>query len=536
MSSTALPSIALQTKDTARRRFADLKEIAPHDVPALALDHPAVIEGRTLFPSRVFAASAVPRVLISGINHRKLGDRVTKGGWRGMPIFALTLEERATCPRTCHHWLTCYGAGMQYARRIEAGPELERVLERELDELQHCYPNGFVVRLHNLGDFYSPEYVVRWARWIEQYPALHVFGYTAHRDNEIAATVRIISELCWDRFAIRFSPAEAGEQRACTLWSMPDRQPRDGVICPAQTGKTACCGTCGLCWSPTAKGKTIYFIAHGARMQGKPAGQSMSNSISIKEFFATAGSRFTKQDAAIIGPALQELAASGQATDNSIVEIAHSSNSPLHAYFEWNNEKAAHQYRLGQAREIATSIRVRLISGAELPANERVTVRITSDIAPRPAPPATRSISANDGQGESAESHASEALTELELFTLRFQRYASIWPRFNEIFSPVFAAIVAAKRRHENPTAGPPQPAPLKIGELPAAKAKSSYLLTDIVERPSSLPPALHRRARDLAETRQQPLRVIDGKFQIGDEMFTAEQIMAMRPVETSNG
>jgi hypothetical protein len=44
---------------------------------------------------------------------------------------------------------------------MEAGPDLEWKLEREVAMLSIDYPN-FVVRLHGAGDFYSVAYVELW--------------------------------------------------------------------------------------------------------------------------------------------------------------------------------------------------------------------------------------------------------------------------------------------------------------------------------------------------------------------------------------
>jgi hypothetical protein len=57
-----------------------------------------------MFPSRVFDPDEVQRVLKDGHQSRKIGKFVTKGKMRGFPIFTLTLEERATCPRSCLAW------------------------------------------------------------------------------------------------------------------------------------------------------------------------------------------------------------------------------------------------------------------------------------------------------------------------------------------------------------------------------------------------------------------------------------------------
>jgi hypothetical protein len=75
--------------------------------------HPAYRTGRTIFSSRVFDADEVKRVLKDGHQSRKIGKTATKGHRRGWPIYTLTLEERATCPRTCAAWAFCYGNHMQ---------------------------------------------------------------------------------------------------------------------------------------------------------------------------------------------------------------------------------------------------------------------------------------------------------------------------------------------------------------------------------------------------------------------------------------
>lgn len=90
----------------AKRRFTEMPTLDPESVNGLAAGHPALTEGRTLFPTTVVAPADAARLLVSGVNSRKLGGEVTKGPWKAMPIYSLTLEERATCPRACHHWAT----------------------------------------------------------------------------------------------------------------------------------------------------------------------------------------------------------------------------------------------------------------------------------------------------------------------------------------------------------------------------------------------------------------------------------------------
>ncbi len=252
------------------RRF---QTVAPHGNRAsagLPDGHPALVEGRTLFPSTVVDATAAPRLLIGGENQAKIGRRILKGPWAGLRIYCLTLEERATCPRSCHLWSECYGNAMHLARRHRHGRALEQRLDTELWMRHAMHPDGIAVRLHVLGDFYSLEYVRRWAAWMHDLPLLHVFGFTAHpRDSEIGARVAALNERHPDRWAIRFSVARhtGAGMEAMTFWDdAPASDWHEGALmCPQQRGKTDACATCGLCWSESARQHAIGFNGHGKR-------------------------------------------------------------------------------------------------------------------------------------------------------------------------------------------------------------------------------------------------------------------------------
>lgn len=220
---------------------------------------PAARGGRTIFPSRVFDVDEVQRALKSGHQSRKIGAVVTKGPRKGWPVFTLTLEERATCPRNCLHWLDCYGNNMQAAERMVGGPELEASIETELGVLHAAHPDGFVVRLHVLGDFYSIAYVAFWRRMLKQFSALHLFGFTAHDPaSEIGRAISLMAvDYGWSRFAFRFSGAPHSVRAARVL--DPGVIDPDAIACPAQSGATDCCATCGLCWQSE---RSIAFGRH----------------------------------------------------------------------------------------------------------------------------------------------------------------------------------------------------------------------------------------------------------------------------------
>lgn len=226
-----------------------------------ALD-PAYRTGRTIFPSRVFDPHEVKRVLKDGHQSRKIGKTVAKGPRRGWPIYTLTLEERATCPRNCLAWAVCYGNNMQAAERIVAGPALEKAVWNELLALQFAHPGGFMVRLHVLGDFYSADYVRLWTRALQAFPALHVFGFTARLPgSEIGDLLWTLTEESWDRFAIRFSGLDSREKASNIQVDRGLNTPDSlkSIHCPAQTEKTECCATCALCWSTR---RSIMFGMH----------------------------------------------------------------------------------------------------------------------------------------------------------------------------------------------------------------------------------------------------------------------------------
>jgi hypothetical protein len=250
-------SKAAMTAGGPLRRFASIKP----DGGSLILgdQHPAVTEGRTIFPTTVNPVGhpKLQRLLKSGHNSRKIGAQVRKGHWRGFPIFTLTLQERATCPRTCEVWNSCYGNRMPYAQRIAHGPAFEAALWDELADKQREHPDGFVIRLHILGDFYSVDYAELWGEALESYPALHLFGYTAHTyAGPIGEVIAGLNGMHPDRCAFRFSGHDGPSYGSVVVGSA---DATEHLICPAQTGGTDCCATCALCWHST---RTIAFLRH----------------------------------------------------------------------------------------------------------------------------------------------------------------------------------------------------------------------------------------------------------------------------------
>ena len=245
----------------------------------------AIMAGKSVYHNRVKSVSdgmAKSETVIKKSTNVKLGKKVTRGKLSGFPIYTVTLQERATCPRSCIHWGDCYGNNMMFAVRYNADDDLIAAMESELETLQAKHPNGFLVRLHVLGDFFSIQYVAQWAKWLGMFPALHVYGYTANQfdapDNKERAIGQAILSLrmaCGIRFAVRFSGSysdsfsalSADDHRALQL--LDDKQAfKSPTQISKETGKLAKkgeetlvsdCGACGLCWQAS---KPVVFLTH----------------------------------------------------------------------------------------------------------------------------------------------------------------------------------------------------------------------------------------------------------------------------------
>lgn len=263
-------------------RFVNPPKHEPSDRESAALlaTHPAVVNGTTLFPTRVFDAHGRDNILIPGVNNAKLGSHVTRGAWAGMPIFSFALEERATCPRSCGNWDTCYGNALPMAVRFRYSPALMEALETDLKRRLSFNPKGIVVRLHTLGDFPGVDYLARWEGWMRNMPRLHVWGYTAHAPaTELGQRVGWLNELFPGRWVFRYSvppTALPGPLQATTTWDKPERHNHaaGGTICPAETGQVPACGKCGICWDPAHADRRITFLGHGMSKLGRKPGQT----------------------------------------------------------------------------------------------------------------------------------------------------------------------------------------------------------------------------------------------------------------------
>ncbi len=272
-----------ETSEAAHKRFR--KVIRAQDEPApaktapqhrhkykgnsrpitLADDDPAIVNAETKHTYLRRQPSETENVLKSGKHSRKLGSVVTVGKWEGFPIFTFSLEERITCPNTCQQWNNCYGNGISQPRawRYAHGSQLEEQLSRELQILSSdpATSNGFVIRIHALGDFYSLDYIKWWAEQFDKNPVMRAWCYTAHSKNTpIGVALQKLARVFPERFSLRWSDSEDVANSTIVVDPTTDDMTKiRHLICPAQTGSKADCGDCGFCWSST---KPIVFLKH----------------------------------------------------------------------------------------------------------------------------------------------------------------------------------------------------------------------------------------------------------------------------------
>lgn len=244
-----------------RRRFRDTP------VPTGNASHATSPKATgTIFPAMVFRPTPDAPVLKSGVHNAKIGGDVLVGALYGAKIFTLTLEERATCPKSCTLWSVCYGNSMHRSHRFQHGKALEARLKIEVPLLLQEHKK-ILVRLHVLGDFYSWEYLCLWAELLDQYEGLNVFGFTAwQEDTQIGAGIARLRKVYPQRFAVRTS-GRTGTWGSFTL-DFPTEKAMigDAVVCPEQrdamgglSPKNMHCGACGLCWKLDIP---VAFVEH----------------------------------------------------------------------------------------------------------------------------------------------------------------------------------------------------------------------------------------------------------------------------------
>ena len=95
-----------------------------------------------------------------------------------------------------------------------------------------------------------------------------------------------------------------------------------------------------------------------------------------KKYVARSGAPFKEKDAQIIGEEVERIKGSkGYISAKEVLDVASDKNSKLHKYFQWDNSKAAEEFRLQQARMIVNHIvEITVINNVKYPQRSFVSV------------------------------------------------------------------------------------------------------------------------------------------------------------------
>jgi len=188
---------------------------------------------------------------------KSTSKRIRKGIFRNMALYVLTLIERENC-NDCPILESCYGRNMHRGVRMDPKAKgFKPAILKDLTTLSKRYPRGYVIRLHELGDFFSVEYVRFWERQLVENPELNIFGYS-HQSGEIGDEIDRVFLDYKGRFNIMDSDGSHGTgiRPIATVSEIDVPWATD---CPQQTKKSMSCITCGLCMN----GRTpVRFFPH----------------------------------------------------------------------------------------------------------------------------------------------------------------------------------------------------------------------------------------------------------------------------------
>ena len=227
----------------------------------------------TIYPKTVYTINSIDdyraygHKLLKQSNNTKLGKVVAKGKFVKKPLYSLSLVEREMgCPKSCHHWDSCYGNNMPFAHRFKTDDDITftSILKNEIIDLLKKHKFGIHIRLHVLGDFFSDYYIDFWRSILFNNKKVSIYGYTAHSPKSMLGKQikNVINKIGFNRFAIRFSNADVELSANSTEYKprLLENVSLNPIVCPEQLDKVANCVSCGLCWNSNAK--QILFKTH----------------------------------------------------------------------------------------------------------------------------------------------------------------------------------------------------------------------------------------------------------------------------------
>ena len=87
-------------------------------------------------------------------------------------------------------------------------------------------------------------------------------------------------------------------------------------------------------------------------------GKQLEGGGEVVRFGAAPGAPFNDEQAQEIGRCIEEAGEGGEVTTEAVLAAAQKPGSPLNALLEWDDKKAAHSYRMTQARDVVNHLQL----------------------------------------------------------------------------------------------------------------------------------------------------------------------------------
>lgn len=82
-------------------------------------------------------------------------------------------------------------------------------------------------------------------------------------------------------------------------------------------------------------------------------------------YFAAKGAQFKAEDAQVLGETFEQIAERAELTPETVVDEARPEASPIHDFFEWDNDHAAENWRKQEARHYLTHLHIQVVKNSE---------------------------------------------------------------------------------------------------------------------------------------------------------------------------
>lgn len=152
-----------------------------------------------------------------------------------------------------------------------------------------------------------------------------------------------------------------------------------------------------------------------------------------KTYKARKHAPFSDEKAQIYGECIEQIIATKKgARPIDVVNVAMDVHSPLHSYFEWDDELASNKYRVWQARQLQAQILTVVVtpSGDEISQRAFLNVSVVTETTKEPIYVTIKEALTNE---EYRAQTLAKALEEIELWCNKYKDYRELIPIFTAI-------------------------------------------------------------------------------------------------------